>query len=299
VSALAEIQESITTVAARQGPAVVGVGRGWRSGTGMVVGTGRVLTAIHNTGEGAGVTLADGSRSEAELVGVDRDLGIAVVAAETGDAERLEWAAGETEVESGMPVIALANPGGRGLRATLGFVSATDRSFRAPRGRRIRGAIEHTASLPRGSAGGPLLDSEGRLVGVNAVRVEGGLILSLGVQSGVRAAVERLSRGEEPDRPRLGVAVAPPYVARRLRRAVGLPERDGVLVRQVESGSPADRAGLAEGDLIVAAAGRDLDGIDALHLAVDEAVSRGDLSLGVLRGSDEREIQVELASEAA
>ena len=68
----------------------------------------------------------------------------------------------------GAPVVALANPGGRGLRATLGFVSSGGRSFRGPRGRRIRGTIEHTAPLPRGSSGGPLVDPDGNLLGINA-----------------------------------------------------------------------------------------------------------------------------------
>jgi serine protease Do len=296
MGALSEIQETLAGAAASQGPAVVGVGRGWRSGTGTVIERGVLLTAAHNAGDGAKV--AFGERSETtELLGVDRDLGIAVVGADTGDLEPIGWAPQESGVSVGTPVVALANPGGRGLRATLGFVSATGRSFRGPRGRRIHGAIEHTAALPRGAAGGPLLDLEGRLVGINVLRVDGGLIFALGADSGLREAVEPLARGEQVERPKLGVAVAPPYVARRLRRAVGLPERDGILVRAVEPGSPAERAGLEQGDLIVTAGGRELAGLDALHRAIDDAGSAGELSLGVLRGSDERETQVSLASE--
>src|SRR3954452_4924171 len=82
-------------------------------------------------------------------------------------------------VGSGEPVIALAHPGGRGLRATFGQVSATGRSFRGARGRRIGGSLEHTAPLPRGSSGGPLVDGEHRLLGLNSIRLEGGLILAL------------------------------------------------------------------------------------------------------------------------
>ena len=136
----------------------------------------------------------------------------------------------------GRSVLALANPAGRGLRVTPGFVSSTARSFRGPRGRRIAGAIEHTAPLPRGSSGGPLVDTDGRLLGINSVRVDGGLILALPADEALRERVEALGRGEAPKRVRLGVAIAPPRVARRLRRAVGLPERDGVLVRAVEEG---------------------------------------------------------------
>ena len=90
----------------------------------------------------------------------------------------------------GTPVVALANPGGRGLRATLGFVASAGRSFRGPRGRRIGGAIEHTAPLPRGSVGGPLVDLDGRLLGINAMRLDGGLIL----------AVPATARGPRPRR---------------------------------------------------------------------------------------------------
>ena len=98
--------------------------------------------------------------------------------------------------------------------------------------------MEHTATLPRGSAGGPLLDAEGRLLGINALRLEGGLIIALG--PGLRLARDgrALGRGERVWRPYLGVAVAPSPVARRMRRAVGLPEQDGLLVRGVEDESP-------------------------------------------------------------
>jgi serine protease Do len=79
-----------------------------------------------------------------------------------------------------------------------------------------------------------------------------------------------------------------------MRRAVGLPERDGLLVRGVEDESAAARAGLARGDLIVAAAGQPVDGIDALHRALDQAVPEGGLLLAVIRGTEEREVSVEL-----
>ena len=85
--------------------------------------------------------------------------------------------------------------------------------------------------------------------------MEGGLLLALPADAALAARVEALGRGEAPARPRLGVALAPPRAARRLRAAVGLPERDGLLVRGVEADSPAERAGLERGDLIVAAGG--------------------------------------------
>ncbi|MDX6637919.1 MAG: hypothetical protein QOJ01_1430, partial [Solirubrobacterales bacterium] len=264
--------EGIASVAARFGGSVVGVGRGWRVGSGAIVAPGVVLTAArHADPEGTTVTLADGSRVAGEVAGVDRERGIAAVRAETGEAQPLEWAPADLEVAIGTPLYALSNPGGRGLRVTAGHVSAAPRSIRGPRGRRMSGAIEHTAALPRGSAGGPLVDADGRIVGINLLRTEGGLILALGAASGLRDAAERLARGEEIERPTLGIAVAPPWVARKMRRAVGLSERDGLLVRGVEDDSPAGKAGIERGDLIVAAAGNDVDGIDALHRSLESA----------------------------
>jgi serine protease Do len=292
-SPLTEIQSTLERVSREQGPAVVGVGRGWRVGSGTVIGPGRVLTAAHRAGDQVTVTFADGREESGEPLAADRDLDLAVLAVDTGEVDVPEWAPAEAAAV-GAPVVALGNPGGRGLRATLGFVAAADRSFRGQRGRRITGAVEHTAPLPRGSAGGPVLDADGRLLGVNLLRLDGGLIIAVSVAGGLREAVERLSRGEEPARPRLGVAVAPSRVAGRMRRAVGLPERDGVLVRAVEEGSPAARSGIARGDLIVAVAGRQVDGIDSLHRALDEASGNGGLELTLVRGTEEREIDVDL-----
>jgi serine protease Do len=299
-STLSAVGTEIGTVAERHGDSVVGVGRGWRVGSGVVVGPNRVLTAaLHADAEGTTVTFADGRSERAQLAGVDPELGIAVLEVPTNGAEPLEWSAGADGLGIGAVVFALANPGGRGLRATAGFVSAAPRNFRGPRGRRLAGAIEHTAPLPRGAAGGPLLDSGGRLAGINLLRSEGGLILALGAGGGLRESAERLGRGEEVRRPTLGVAVAPPWVARKLRRAVGLPERDGLLVRGVEDGSPAGRAGVERGDLIVGAAGAEVDGIDALHRSLDEAAQSGALTLTVVRGAEERDIDVELEARAA
>src|SRR3954447_7793445 len=244
MAVLEEISASVKSVADRLGPAVVGLGRGWGRGSGVVTAPGIVLTNAHNLrGSEVTVTFGDGRVETGSVAGVDADGDLAVIAVETGDVEPAEF--GDPDALGlGSIVVALANPGGRGLRATLGLVSATGRSFRGPRGRRVRGSIEHTAPLPRGSSGGPLVDTEGRLVGLNSVRMDGGLILALPADEALLERIDALARGEVPSRPRLGVAIAPPHVARRLRRAVGLPERDGLLVRWVEDGSPADRAGI-------------------------------------------------------
>jgi S1-C subfamily serine protease len=278
----------------RVGPAVVGLGRGWGRGSGVVVGPGRVVTNAHNLrGEDVSVTFADGRVESGEVAGVDSDGDLAVIDVETGDAEPVE-VAGDAGLATGSVVFALANPGGRGLRATLGLVSATERSFRGPRGRRYHGAIEHTAPLPRGSSGGPLVDEEGRLLGINTVRMDGGLIVAIAADRGFAERVESLARGDEIARPRLGVAIAPARVARRLRRAVGLPERDGLLVHGVERDSPAARAGIEKGDLLVRSGERELVRLDDLHEALDAAQADGELPLVAVRGVEEREVVVAL-----
>jgi serine protease Do len=271
----------------------------------VVVAEGRVLTAAHNLrGERTGVVFADGRRERAELLGVDRDLGLAVLGVDTAAIQPLVMDganapggadAGASDADGlgiGALVVALARPGGRALRVTHGFVSTDQRQMRGPRGRRIP-AIEHTAPLPRGSSGGPLLDADGRLVGVNVIRLDGGLIVAVDVVASADE-VERLGRGEAPTRRRLGIAVAPPHVARRLRRSVGLPDATGVLVRAVEDDSPAARAGLERGDLLVELGGKALERIDDLYAALDAA---GDsLELGVLRGADRRDVTIEFGS---
>jgi S1-C subfamily serine protease len=293
---LEEIGSAIGEVAERIGPSVVGIGRGWGVGSGVVVADGRVLTNAHNLRrDETTVTFADGRRERGRVAGVDADNDLAVIEVETGDATPLEW--GEPDSASvGTAVFALANPGGRGLRVTFGTVSSANRSFRGPRGRRIRGALEHTAPLPRGSSGGPLVDAAGKLLGVNSIRLDGNLILALAADAGARNRVERLSAGETVERPKLGVAVAPPHIARRLRRSVGLPDQPGVLVRGVQDDSPADKAGVERGDLIIGANGTPIEGLDDLYTAIDTA--KDELKLKTLRGTDEHERTLALTPNA-
>jgi serine protease Do len=287
---LAALQQAVVETAARVGPGVVGIGRGWGRGSGVVVAPGQVLTVAHVL-RGDEVAVAIGGEVvEGRLLGADPDLNVAVLAADTGDVEPVAWA--DASPEPGTPVFALANPGGRGLRTTFGLVSATGRGFRGPRGRRVNGSIEHTAPLPRGSSGGPLVDADGRLLGLNAVRRDGGFILALPADAALRRRVDELARGEGGERPRLGVALAPPRVARRLRSAVGLAERDGLLVRAVVERSPAAAAGLERGDLLVRAGERELATMDDLFDALDAAGET--LPLVVVRGTEERELQVPL-----
>jgi serine protease Do len=287
-----EIQASIARLAEEAGSSVVGIGQRWGVGSGIVLGEGRVLTNAHNVrGSQVTVTFADGHTAEGSVTGHDVDGDLAVVAVEAGQAPALPWSAGVPAI--GAPVFALANPGGRGLRVTFGFVSGVDRAFRGPRGVRITGSLEHTAPLLPGSSGGPVLDAGGRLLGINTNRLGEGFYLAIPADEALRGRVDALASGESVEPPQLGIAIAPGHVARRMRRAVGLPDAEGLLVHKVVQDSPAARAGLARGDLIVAAAGQPARTLDDLFGAL-RAAAGGTLELTVVRGTDERSVQVAL-----
>ena len=293
MSVLEELKAAVAGAAETVGPSVVGLGRGWGRGSGVVTADGVVLTNAHVLrGEEVAVAFADGRTEHGRVSGLDADLDLAAIAVDTGDAPAVAWDPGKPgAVGIGEPVFALANPGGRGLRATFGLVSATGRSFRGPRGRRIGGSLEHTAPLPRGSSGGPLVDAQHNLLGLNSIRLEGGLILALPADASMKRRAEALASGSAAARPRLGIAIASPRAARRMRAAVGLPERDGLLVRGVEDDSPAAQAGIERGDLLVAVNGNPLNSVDTLFDALEAG---GDLKLTVVRGTDEREVTCSL-----
>jgi serine protease Do len=288
---LDEIGVSIRQLAEGAGASVVGIGQRWGAGSGIVLGEGQVLTNAHNVrGDQVTVTFADGRTAEGSVAGRDIDSDLAVISVDTGETPALPWAS-SASAEIGKPVFALANPGGRGLRVTFGFVSGIERTFRGPRGHRISGSLEHTAPLLPGSSGGPVLTAGGQLLGINTNRLGEGFYLAIPATEALRGRADALGRGESAASPRLGVAIAPGHVARRLRRAVGLPDNDGLLIREVMQDSPAARAGLAQGDLIVAAAGQPVRTPDDLFDSL-QAAQGGTIELSIVRGTDERAIQV-------
>jgi serine protease Do len=288
---LDEIGASIKQLAEGAGTSVVGIGQRWGAGSGIVLSDGKVLTNAHNVrGDRVTVTFSDGRTAEGNVAGRDVDGDLAVIDVDTSGIPALPWADG-APAETSTPVFALANPGGRGLRVTFGFVSGVERSFRGPRGRRITGSLEHTAPLLPGSSGGPVLTAAGQLLGINTNRLGEGFYLAIPADEALRGRVDTLASGESAQSPRLGVAIAPNFVARRLRRAVGLPDTDGLLIRDVADDSPAARAGVAKGDLIVAAAGQPIRTPDDLFDAL-QAAQGGAIALNIIRGTDDRTIQV-------
>jgi S1-C subfamily serine protease len=272
------------------GPAVVRVGRHGGRGGGIVIEPGAIVTNAHNLrGPEITVTFADGRREVGTVAGHDVDGDLAVVKVDTGDAPAVEWGG---QADLGDPVYAVGRTVDGAVRVTAGAVSSTGRAFRGPRGRRITGSLEHTAPLARGSSGSPVVDAEGRVVGLNTHRLGEGLYLALPADEALRERLSALSAGHSRAPRQLGVGLAPAHVAAKLRRSVGLPEREGLLVRLVQEGSPAARAGVREGDLLVSAGGRDLGSVDDLHDALDEVPEGEALTLRIVRGTEELDVRV-------
>jgi serine protease Do len=285
-----ELAATIRGLADRLGASVVGVNS---RGCGVVVGDGLVITNTHNlSGAETVVTFADGRQVEASVAGADIDGDLAVLRVDTADSPPFTEA--EADVELGDVVFGLSRPGGRSLRVTVGTVSSVDRAFRGPRGSRIAGGVEHTAPLPRGSSGGPIVDAGGRLVGINTHRVDSGFYLALPIGHDFRRFIERAAAGEVTTRRSLGIAVVPPAAARRMRVAVGLPPVEAPLIRGLDENGPAGRAGLRRGDQILRASDVAITTVEELQRVLADAGST--LSLRILRGTDEIDVQVDFES---
>jgi len=290
-SALDAITAAIQSVAASAGPSVVSIGRNGR-GSGFVVAPGRVATSAHNLrDQTVAVTFADGRAEQGTVHGVDADGDLVVVDVPTGDAAPLAFATDPAGL--GAAVVAVGR-GGHRSRTTLGFVSAVDQAFHGPRGRVVRGSVEHTAALARGSSGGPVLNTAGEVVGINTHRVGDGFYLARAADDALRARIAELVEGRSVQRRTLGVAIAPGNVASQLRQAVGLPNRDGVLVRGVDESGPAGRAGVLVGDLIVGLGDTAIASVDDLQGALD-AVTTDSVQLALVRGVDDVTVTVSFA----
>jgi S1-C subfamily serine protease len=288
MSAFEEIGAAVASVAETAGPSVVTIGRNAR-GSGVVIADGQVLTNAHNLRGGeVTVTFGDGRSTRGTVTGVDPDGDLAVVSVDTAGARAIDW--GGDGLAVGSPVFGVAASFGGGVRVTFGLVSSVSRSFRGPGGRRIAGSVEHTAPLAPGSSGGAIVDAAGKFLGLNTNRIGEGFYLALPADAALRARVDALGRGESAKRLRLGVAIAPAHVARRLRRSVGLTEREGILVRGVEEGSLAEAAGVEAGDLIVSAGGKPIADADDLFDALGGL--EPPFELGIVRGAEERTVTV-------
>ncbi|MCW3004519.1 MAG: periplasmic serine protease, partial [Conexibacter sp.] len=170
----------VADLAQRLAASIVGLPSGRRGGSGVVVAPGVAVTLGRNVdGDEVSLRTSDGATLAARLAGRDQTVDLAVLTFDqSADLPAAAWAEAAPPLGIGSPVYALADPAGRGLRATSGAVSSAPRAVRGPTGRLIEGAIEHTAPLPRGSGGGPLVDEHGAILGLNALRYGEGLLLA-------------------------------------------------------------------------------------------------------------------------
>jgi len=287
MTVLDDLSTTARSVMAALGDAIVTVGSDGR-GSGLVIGAGKVLTNAHNLRDRTtSVTFADGRTEQGSAAGTDADGDLVVLDVDTGSVAPAAWA--EAMPDAGDVVFALSR-GGHRLRVSFGMVSTVDLAFDGPRGRQVQGGVEHTAPLVRGSSGGPLADAAGRVVGLNTHRIGRGFYVARPIDADLVATIDDLAAGKSVVRPRLGIALAPADVAAKLRASVGLPPRDGLLVRGVEPEGPAANAGIAEGDLLVASGDTALTSIESLHQVLDSAGETLDLT--VVRGLDERVVTV-------
>jgi serine protease Do len=292
MSLVDDLSSTARSVLGELGPSLVTIGQDGR-GTGIVIAAGKVLTNAHNLRDRTTlVTFADGRAEQGSVAGADEDGDLVVLEVDTGTVSPAAWA--EQAPDAGDVVFALSR-GGHRTRISYGMVSSVDVAFHGPRGRQVHGGIEHTAPLVRGSSGGPIANAAGHVVGLNTHRTGRGFYVARPIDEALQSTIADLAAGKSVVRPRLGVALAPPDVAAKLRASVGLPERAGLLVRVVEPDGPAANAGIVEGDLLVAAGDTALVSIEALH---DVLANAGEtLSLTVVRGNEERTVEITFTKE--
>lgn len=220
----------------------------------------------------------------ASLVGDDPDTDLAVLRVEGGPYPCVEFG-NEKELRPGQIAIAIGNPLGFSATVTAGVVSALGRSMRASTGRLVDNVVQTDAALNPGNSGGPLVDSAGRLIGVNTAVIMGaqGICFATGVST-VRMVAGQLIRDGRIRRAYLGVMGQNLPPDGRRKRVLGLPTEAGVLVAGTEPDSPAESAGLREGDVIVSLGGRAVSDIDDLHRVLGGEAIGVDLVVEVLRG---------------
>jgi S1-C subfamily serine protease len=243
------------------------------------------------------VTMSDGRRMPATAIGDDPASDLAVIRIEKPRVEEpglTAAALGDSQqLRVGQVVIAIGAPYGFQSTVTAGVVSALGRSLRSYSGRLIEDVIQTDAALNPGNSGGPLVDSAGRVVGVNTATIlpAQGICFAIGINT-AKFVASRLLRDGRIRRSFIGVSAQTVPVHRRVVRFYDLPKETGVVVISVEESSPAKRAGLREGDVIVALEGQPVAGVDDLHRVLTDVRVGVSCSLTVLRWTEKLELKV-------
>jgi S1-C subfamily serine protease len=294
---------AVVTAVERASPSVVHVGvrfegrrrRGEGGGSGFVLTPdGFVVTNSHVVSGAAEVrvTLADGSVWPARTVGDDPGSDLAIVRIDASDLAPI--ARGDSRaLRVGQLVIALGSPYGFRATVTAGIVSALGRSLRTASGRLVDNVIQTDAALNPGNSGGPLVDHRGAVVGVNtaAVLPGQGVCFAIPLHAAERVAGALIREGRVR-RARLGIGAETVPVPRALARHHRLAAATGVKVTHVESGSPAEAAGVLRGDVIVALGGARVGDVDDLQRLLGESAIGASASLVLLRLTEKRELAV-------
>jgi S1-C subfamily serine protease len=292
---------AVTRAAERVSPSVVHIEAFHRSndvrgghgghgtGSGFVFTTnGYILTNSHvvHGASRIGVTLGDGTRYPADLMGDDPETDIAVIRVAASGLPAV--AMGDSRaVRVGQLAIAIGHPYGFQCTVTAGVVSALGRTLRAKSGRLIDDVLQTDAALNPGNSGGPLVNSRGEVIGVNTAVIlpAQGICFAIAVNT-AKYVAGRLIRDGRVKRSKIGVSVQTVSLPARLAQRHELANDQGVLIVGVEPGGPAERAGLGEGDVIVAFEGRPVAGIDDLHRLLTEERVGTWTRLTVLRGPE-------------
>ncbi|TGK13167.1 PDZ domain-containing protein [Leptospira fletcheri] len=293
---------SVIKAVDRVGPAVVHLQVESSSGGQAGSGSGFLLTpdgfiatnshVIHGASK-IRVRLSDGSSTEAELVGDDPFTDVAVLRIR-GNGYGHAGFADSGKLKVGQLVIAIGNPYGFESTVTAGVVSALGRTLRSRTGRLIDNVIQTDAALNPGNSGGPLVDSLGRIVGINTAIIlpAQGICFAVG-SSTAEYVITRLITHGSVKRGYLGIGGQNQTVPSAIRSLNRLRQESGVLVQSVEPGSPADRSGIRNGDLVIYLSDREILGVDDLHKVLDESSIGRKLTVRLIRDSSLRTFFVE------
>jgi S1-C subfamily serine protease len=238
------------------------------------------------------VSLPDGRQLPAHLIGDDPATDLAVIridapnlaAVELGDSQKLRV---------GQLAIAIGNPYGFQYTVTAGVVSALGRSLRSYSGRMIDDVVQTDASLNPGNSGGPLVSSDGRVIGVNTATIMGaqGLCFAIGINTAKFVASRLLQQGRIR-RAYIGVEAQTVPLHRRIVRFYDLPKETGVMVIGVETGSPAQKAGLREGDVVIAFGGQPVAGVDDFHRLLTDTQVGMSSPITILRRTEKLNLEI-------